>query len=192
MRDHLHAWFSSVNRTVFMSAAMHIFDHSVHKSLCPCVIEGISIILLIEDIIPGCSRHSIYVFFNPLLLRIDNKFKGSLFEGFFQNPYTFTYFCHHTAIYYFSNWLIIFYFGYFFYIKDYFAFRKIFSTCHIARGIIKLIAWTTSFLEERLDFEITWLMWNANNATMSPPWPKNVHLYLKSCSQFRMREARIL
>ena len=93
----------------------------------------------------GCSRHSIYVFFNPLLLRIDNKFKpspsdrGSLFEGFFQNPYTFTYFCHHTAIY----------------IKDYFAFRRIFSTCHTARGIIKLIAWTTSFPEERLDFKIT-------------------------------------
>ena len=109
----------------------------------------------------GCSRHSVYVFFNPLLLRIDNKFKpspsdrGSLFEGFLQNPYTFTYFCHHTAIWYFGNWLIIFYLGYFFYIKDYFAFRKIFSTCHIARGIIKLIAWITSFLEEPLDFEIT-------------------------------------
>ena len=31
---------------------------------------------------------------------------------------------------------------------------KIFSTSHIARGIIKLIAWTISFLDERLDFEI--------------------------------------
>ena len=35
------------------------------------------------------------------------------------------------------------------------------------------------FFEERLDFEITWLIWNANNPTMSPPWPKNIHLYLK-------------
>ena len=39
-------------------------------------------------------------------------------------------------------------------LKDFFAFCKIFSTSHIALGIIKLIAWTTS-LEERLDFEIT-------------------------------------
>ena len=72
-----------------------------------------------------------------------------------------------------------FYLDYFFHNKDFLAFCKIFSTSHIAWGIIKLIAWTTSFLEERLDSEITWLVLNANNATMSPPWPINVHLYLK-------------
>ena len=89
------------------------------------------------------------------------------------------YFCHRTAIYSFSSSFISFDFGYFFYNKDFFAFHKVFSTSHIARGIIKLIAWTSSFLEERLDFEITWLIWNANNPTMPPPWPKNIHLYLK-------------
>ena len=45
------------------------------------------------------------------------------------------------------------YLFYFFYNKDFFALYKICSTSHIARGIIKLIAWTTSFLEERQDFD---------------------------------------
>ena len=102
----------------------------------------------------------------------------SSLKDFSKNSYTFTYFCHHTAIYSFSNWFICFDFGYFFYNKDIFAFCKVFSTSHIARRIIKLIAWTTSFLE-CLDFEITWIIWNANNPTMSPLWPKNINLYLK-------------
>ena len=91
-----------------------------------------------------CSRHSVYVFFNRFISRIENKFKpprsdrGFLFEGFFQK------FLHHTAIYSFSNWFVCFDFRYFFYNKDFFAFCKVFSTSHIAQGIIKLIAWTTS------------------------------------------------
>ena len=76
-------------------------------------------------------------------------------KEFSKNPYTFAYFCHHTTIYSSCNSFICSAFGYFFYNKDIFAFYKIFSTSHIARGFIKLIAWTTSFLEERLDFEIT-------------------------------------
>ena len=103
----------------------------------------------------------------------------SFLKDFSKNPYNLTYFCHHIAIYSFSNWFTCFDFGYFFYNKDFFAFYKVFSTSHIARVIITLIAWTTFFLEERLDFEITWLIWNANNPTMSPPWPKNINLYLK-------------
>ena len=132
-----------------------------------------------------CSRHSFYVFFKQFLSRIENKFKpprsdrGFLFEGFFQKFLHFHYFCHHTAICSFSNWFICFDFGYFFYNKDFFAFCKVFFTSYIARGIIKLIAWTTSFLEERLNLEITWLIWNANNATMPPCWTKNIHLHLK-------------
>ena len=75
----------------------------------------------------------------------------SSLNDFSKNLYTFTYFRHHTAIYSFSNWFICFDFGYFFYNKDFFAFCKIFSTSHIARGITKLIVWTTPSLEERLD-----------------------------------------
>ena len=69
--------------------------------------------------------------------------------------YTFTYFCHHTAIYSFR--FICFDFAYFFYNKEFFAFYKVFATfyMYIALRSIKLVAWTTSFLEERLDFEIT-------------------------------------
>ena len=132
-----------------------------------------------------CSRHSVYVFsidsYHALIISLNycDQTEVSSLKDFSKNPYTFAYFCHHTAIYSSSNWFIFSDFGYFFYNKDIFAFYEIFSTCHIARGIIKLIAWTTSFLKERLDFEITWLIWNANNAPMSPPWPKNVHLYLK-------------
>ena len=133
-----------------------------------------------------CSRHSVYVFsidlYHALTISLNHcdQIEVSSLKKFFQEPHTFTYFCHHTAIYSSSNWFICSHFGYFLYNKDFLAFCKIFSTSHIAWGIIRLIAWTTSFLEERLDSnsEITWLMWNANNATMSLPWPKTVHLYL--------------
>ena len=108
-----------------------------------------------------------------------NQTDVSSLKDFSKNPYTFPYYCHHTAIYSSRNCFICFGFGYFFYSKEFFAFYKVFSTFYIAWRIIKLIAWATSFLEERLDFEITWLIWNANNATMSPPRSKNIHLYSK-------------
>ena len=129
-----------------------------------------------------CSRHSVYVF-NRFISRTDNKFKllrsdqGFLSEGFFQRSLHFHLFLSSHSDLFFHQLIIFSDFGYFFYNKDVFPFYKVFSTSHIARGIIKLIAWTTSFLEERLHLEVTWLIWNANNAPMSPPWPKNVHLY---------------
>ena len=99
-----------------------------------------------------CPKHSVYVCFNRLIPRIENKFKpprsdrGFPFEGFFQKSL-------HSHLF-LSFTQGFFYFGYFFY-KDFFAFCKVFSTSHIARGIIELIAWIISFLEERLDFEMT-------------------------------------
>ena len=44
----------------------------------------------------------------------------SSLKDFSKNSQTFTYFCHHTAIYSFSNWFICFDFGYFFYNKYFF------------------------------------------------------------------------
>ena len=132
-----------------------------------------------------CSRHSVYVFsvdsYHALKISLNHRdqIEVSSLKDFSKNPCTFTYFCHHTAIHSFTNWFVCFDFTYFFYSQDFFAFCKVFSKFHIARGIIKLIAWTTSFLKERLDFEITWLIWNANNPTMSPRWPKNINPYLK-------------
>ena len=108
-----------------------------------------------------CSRHFVRIFFNrfisciKLSLNHRDQTEVSSLKDFSTNPYTFTYFCHHTAIHSISNRFICFYFGFFFHGKDFFTFCKVFSAFHIARGIIKLIAWTTSFLEERLDFEIT-------------------------------------
>ena len=141
-----------------------------------------------------CSRHSVYFFFNRFISRIENKFKpprsdrGFLFERFFQKS---------------SQWLtlspisvitqrfillttdlsiltlVISFITRTFSPSARSFPHPIFSTFHIARGIIKLIARTTSFLEERLGFEISWLIWNANNPTMSPPWAKGINLYLK-------------
>ena len=128
-----------------------------------------------------CSRHFVYVFSidsnHALKISLNHcdQNEVSPLKDFSENPYTFSYFCHQTAIYSFSDWFICFDFSHFCYNKDFFAFRNLFSTSYIARGIIKLIAWTTSYL----DFEITWLIWNSNNSTMSPPWPKNINLYLK-------------
>ena len=131
-----------------------------------------------------CIRNSGHVFpinlYHALKIRLNhrNETDASSLKDFSKNPYTFTYFCHHTVIYSFRNCFICFDFGHFFYNKEFFAFYNVFPTFYIAWRIIELIAWTTSFLEKRLDFEITWLI-GANNATMSPPWPKNIHLYLK-------------
>ena len=78
-----------------MSAAMHFFDESVHRPLPMCqrryfnhtfdrrhypnrtIACGLCFIWqpsFFRNYSAGCSRHSIDVFFNPLLLRIDNKF----------------------------------------------------------------------------------------------------------------------
>ena len=109
-----------------------------------------------------CSRHSVYVFwFNSyhalkISLNHRNQTDVSPLKDFSKNPYTFTHFCHHTAIYSFTNWSCCFGFGYFFYHNQFFTFWKVFSTFHIDERFIKLIAWTTSFLEERLHFKITW------------------------------------
>ena len=66
LRDHLHAWFSSVNRKIFMFAAIHFFDHSMHRPLGLCVREGILIILLIEGIIPFVRLRVVYALFGSL------------------------------------------------------------------------------------------------------------------------------
>ena len=108
-----------------------------------------------------CSRHSVHVFsinsYHALKISLNhrNHTDVSSLKDLSKNPYTFTYFCHHTAIYSFTSWSSCFGFGYFFYNKQFFAFWKVFSTFHIVGRIINLIAWTTSFLEERLHFEIT-------------------------------------
>ena len=92
--------------------------------------------------------------YHALKIRLNQTDVSSL-KDFSKNPYTFPYFCHHTAIYSSRNCFICFGFGYFIYKKKFFAFYKVFSTFYIVGRIIKLIAWTTSFLKECLDFEIT-------------------------------------
>ena len=59
-----------------------------------------------------CSRHSAYVFsidsYHALNISSNHcdQTKVSSLKDFSKNPYTFTYFCHQTAIYSFSNWFI--------------------------------------------------------------------------------------
>ena len=45
---------------------MHFFDHSMHRPLCPCVREGILVILLIEDIIAIARLRVVYALFGSL------------------------------------------------------------------------------------------------------------------------------
>ena len=159
---------SSVKRTVFMFVIMHSHDHSKQKSFFLGVREGILIKLLIEATIPMVWLRVVYALFgslatlkiiplvapgilstflNRFISRIENKFKPPRSDrGFLFSSHSDLFF--QQLIYLFWLWL--------FYNKDFFAFCKVFSTSHIARGIIKLTAWTTSFLDERLDFEITW------------------------------------
>ena len=147
---------------------MHFHDYSMQKSLFLGVREGILIKLFIQATIPTVWLRVVYALFGSLaLLKIiplvapsilstfvlidsyhslkiglnnRDQTEVSSLKDFSKNSYTFIYFCHHTAIYSFSNSFICFDFGYFFYNKDFFAFSKVFSTSHIARGIIELIA----------------------------------------------------
>ena len=66
--------------------------------------------------------------------------KVSPLKDFFKKPYTCIYFCHHTVIYSFGK--CFFLFKLCLWTRDFFAFCKIFSTSHIAQGIIELISWT--------------------------------------------------
>ena len=154
---------------------MHFHDHSMHKSPLPGVREVILIILLIEATIPMALLRVVYAFFaaysfvkyysacclknsanvfwtnscHALKINLNhrNQTDVSRLKDCSKNPFTFTHFCHHTAIHYFNNWFICFDLAYFLYNKEFFVFCKIFSTTHIARVIIKLIARATFFLE---------------------------------------------
>ena len=118
-------------------------------------------LMFVKNYSACCSRHSVYVFFHRFISRIENKFKpplsdrGFLFEGFPQKFLHFHLFLSSHNDLFFQQLIVCFDFGYFFYKKDFFRFCKVFPPSNIARGIIELTAWTTSFLEERLDFEFT-------------------------------------
>ena len=145
-----------------MSPAMHFLAHSMHRLLCLNVGEGILITCTyhqrhypsratacglcfiwqpssVRNYSACCSRHSTYVFFNPLLLRIDKKFtpspsdRGFLFEGFFQNPYT-SLISVITQQFIFLAIDSIFYFGYFFYNNDFRLPPDLFHTPHCSRN----------------------------------------------------------
>ena len=85
-------------------------------------------------------------FFSQFISRIEIKFKrprsdrGFLFEGFFYKSLHFHLFLSSHSDSLFQQLIYFFDFGYFFYSTDFFAFCKVFSTFHIARGIIKLTA----------------------------------------------------
>ena len=55
----------------------------------------VMILIFVKNYSACCSRHSVYVFFNRFISRIENKFKpplsdrGFLFEGFFQKSLNF-------------------------------------------------------------------------------------------------------
>ena len=162
-----------------MFVIMHFHDHSMQKSLFLGVREGILIKLLIKATIPMGLR-VVYALFGSLtslkiialvapgilstffsidlyralkisLSHRDQNEVSSLKDFFTLSPIsviTQRYFL--SAIDVFVLTLAIS-----FITRTFSPSARSFFTCHIARGIIKLIAWTTSFLEERLDFYIT-------------------------------------
>ena len=81
-----------------------------------------------------CSRHSFLRFFpidsyHGLKISLSHRNQtevSSLKNLSIENSYTYTYFCHHTAIYSFSDWFICFDFGYFFYNKNFLPFARSF------------------------------------------------------------------
>ena len=114
-----------------MFVIMHFDDHFLQKSLFPGVREGILIKLFIEATIPMVRLRVVYPLFGSLaslkIIPLDapgilstffsidsyhalkvglnhrDQTEVSSLKDFSKNPYTFTYFCHHTAINSFSN-----------------------------------------------------------------------------------------
>ena len=114
-----------------MFVVVHFHDHSMKRSLFLGVREGILIKLLIEATIPMVRLRVVYALFGSLTslkiiplvapgimstffsidlyhaLKISlnhrDQIEVSSLKDFSKNSYTFTYFCHHTAIYSFSN-----------------------------------------------------------------------------------------
>ena len=110
---------------------MHFHDHSMQKSLFLGVREGILIKLLIEATIPMVLLRVAYALFGSLAslkiiplvapgilstffsinsyhalqisLNHRDQTEFSSLKDFSKNSYTFTCFCHHTAIYSFRN-----------------------------------------------------------------------------------------
>ena len=119
---------------VWLRVVYALFGSLASLKIFPLVAPGILSTYFSID-----SNHALKISLNHR-----DQTEVSSLKDFSKNSYTLTYFCHHTAIYSFNNWFICFDFRYFFYNEDFFAFCKVFSTSHIARGIIKLIAWTTS------------------------------------------------
>ena len=91
-----------------------------------------------------------------IILNHHDQSELSSLKDFFKNPYTFSCFCYPTVINILSAIDLVFLiFGHFFYIRTFWPSARSFShPIYIARGIIKQIARTTSFLEERLNFKI--------------------------------------
>ena len=141
LRDHLHASFLSVNKTVFMSAAVHFLDYYLHGPLCLRVRIGIVIILLIRDIIPIVRllrlfrlllQATLLHYYNTLTISLNHHHQtevSSLKD--FPKILALSLISAITQQFILLTIDSFFYLAYFFYNKDFPAFHKIFSTFHI-------------------------------------------------------------
>ena len=73
-----------------------------------------------------------------LSLNCRNQMDVSSWQDFSKNPYTFTYFCRHTAIYSFSNGYVCCDFAVFVYNKEFFTFCKV-SSNYLTNSVEHLI-----------------------------------------------------
>ena len=170
--------------TVFMSVVMHFLNHSMRNRFCLAVRESVLFAhtfdrsyslksaipcgfrytwqpSFVKDSLASCSRHSTYVLFSDhaLTMILNNRDQTEASSKNFSKMLSLS-----TILA--PTWLVIVLSAIdlvivlpfaisFIYIKDFFD-PFFFSTSNIAPRIMKLLAWTTSFIEERLhDFEFT-------------------------------------
>ena len=112
----------------------HTFDGSHYSNgmLCGanaffCSLASLKIILLVAPGILSMILELIHITHWKISLNHRNQVDVSSFKNFSENPCTFIYFCHHTAVYSFNDSFICFEIAYFFYINKCVAFYKVFN-----------------------------------------------------------------
>ena len=129
-----HAFSRPFHAKIFVSRCQRrYFNQTFDRSHYPngMIAFGLCFIwqaTFVKNYSPCCSWHSVYVFFNRFISRIENKPKpsqsdrGFLSEGFFQKSLHFHLFLSSHSDLFFQQLIYLFYFGYFFFDKDFFAF----------------------------------------------------------------------
>ena len=116
LHDHRHPFSRPFSAQTFVPKCQrrcfnHSFDrsHDYSNGMTACNLYFVWQLSFIKKYYACCSRHSVYVFsinsYHALKIGLRNRNQAdvSSLKDFSKNSYTFTYFCHHTVIYSFTN-----------------------------------------------------------------------------------------